>query len=333
MSMLWVGVGSSAVGAAANIYGANKAAKAAEKGAEQQIGFARESRDLIRSDTAPYRASGYNALNMLNQLVGLPPVAQPDAYSSSTGHPLYGDGNTPLTEAGLRQAYQDVLGRDADAGGLQHYLTRSPRRGATDGLPIIGGGAAAGLLGIGGKKGKRGAFTFNEFLEKTLGSKEYNERVASGALKAWEGIPTQGTQTGAAATPQMTPEQIVKQDPSYQFRMDEGQRAVERGAAARGGSLSGGALRAQTRYAQDYASTEYGKIYDRLSNIAGLGTVGTSQSNQGAMQYGQIASGAAGNAAYTRGSAYIAGGNAIASGLNSAAQLYGYYNRNQPGVS
>lgn len=55
----------------------------------------------------------------------------------------------------------------------------------------------------------------------------------------------------------------LARDPSYQFRLAEGQKALERGAASRGGLLSGGALRGLERYAQDYASTEYGNVYSR----------------------------------------------------------------------
>jgi hypothetical protein len=55
----------------------------------------------------------------------------------------------------------------------------------------------------------------------------------------------------------------LTRDPSYQFRLAEGQKALERGAAARGGLLGGGFARGLERYAQDYASTEYGNVYNR----------------------------------------------------------------------
>lgn len=55
----------------------------------------------------------------------------------------------------------------------------------------------------------------------------------------------------------------LARDPSYQFRLAEGQKALERSAAARGGLLGGGFARALERYAQDVASTEYGNVYAR----------------------------------------------------------------------
>lgn len=68
-------------------------------------------------------------------------------------------------------------------------------------------------------------------------------------------------------------------DPSYQFRKDEGMRALETSAAAKGGLLSGGFARSALRYAQDYASTEYSNIYNRLATIANKAqTVGNASS-------------------------------------------------------
>ena len=55
----------------------------------------------------------------------------------------------------------------------------------------------------------------------------------------------------------------MMRDPGYQFRLQEGQKALERSAAARGGLLSGGFARGLERYAQDYGSQEYGNVYQR----------------------------------------------------------------------
>ena len=52
-------------------------------------------------------------------------------------------------------------------------------------------------------------------------------------------------------------------DPGYQFRFNEGMKALERSAAAHGNLQSGATLKALTRYSQDYASNEFGKAYDR----------------------------------------------------------------------
>lgn len=54
-----------------------------------------------------------------------------------------------------------------------------------------------------------------------------------------------------------------QQDPGYAFRLSEGQKALERSAAARGGLISGGAMKAATRYGQDMGSQEYQNAYNR----------------------------------------------------------------------
>lgn len=102
--------------------------------------------------------------------------------------------------------------------------------------------------------------------------------------------------------------QDFQQDPGYQFRMQEGTKALEKSAAARGGLNSGATLKALGRYSQDLASQEYGNAYNRyntdrttrfnmLSGLAGsgqtaVGQVGAAGQNY-ANQYGQNVTGAA----------------------------------------
>lgn len=53
-------------------------------------------------------------------------------------------------------------------------------------------------------------------------------------------------------------------DPSYQRRLEEGQKAIERSAAARGGLLSGATTKRLNEFAQDMASDEYARAYNRF---------------------------------------------------------------------
>lgn len=109
-----------------------------------------------------------------------------------------------------------------------------------------------------------------------------------------------------------------QQDPGYQFRLQEGLKAINAAASAGGRSQGGATLKALTRFGQDYGSNEYGKIYDRnfnrLSSIAGLGSNANAQQTQATGNYGsQVAQNqmGLGNAI---GAANIAQGN-ITSGL------------------
>jgi hypothetical protein len=110
-------------------------------------------------------------------------------------------------------------------------------------------------------------------------------------------------------------------DPGYNFRFNEGMRGLERGAAARGGLLSGGLAKKAIRYGQGMASNEYSNVYNRISNIAGLGQVSTGQSGQYAMMAGQGMGNSASNAANATAYGQVGAGNAWANAGNQVAQL------------
>jgi hypothetical protein len=52
----------------------------------------------------------------------------------------------------------------------------------------------------------------------------------------------------------------------YNFRMQEGQNALQTGYAAKGALQSGAAMKDLTRFGQDFASNEYGKYIGQLDN-------------------------------------------------------------------
>lgn len=64
------------------------------------------------------------------------------------------------------------------------------------------------------------------------------------------------------ANPQFT-EQDFRNDPGYQFRLEQGQQALERSQAARGGLLSGRALRETQELGQGLADQSYQDAYNR----------------------------------------------------------------------
>lgn len=105
-------------------------------------------------------------------------------------------------------------------------------------------------------------------------------------------------------------------DPSYQFRLGEGMKALDRQAAARGGLISGGALKAAQRYGQDYASQEFGNAYNRLAGLAGIGQTATSNMGNAAGNFGVNAGQNYMGAANARASGYVGAANALTGGLN-----------------
>ena len=111
-------------------------------------------------------------------------------------------------------------------------------------------------------------------------------------------------------------------DPSYNWRLQQGNLATSNLINRSGGLIGGNALTGLTDYAQGAASTEYGKAFDRdqaqrtriyntLASIAGIG-----QTAQG--QTSALAQNVSGNI----GQATIGGANAVAGGQVGTANAY-----------
>jgi hypothetical protein len=71
-------------------------------------------------------------------------------------------------------------------------------------------------------------------------------------------------------------------DPGYQARLALGTDAIQKSAAARGSVVTGGTAKALDTYGQDYASNEYGNVYNRALNTfnSNQNTYNTNQTNQ-----------------------------------------------------
>lgn len=117
--------------------------------------------------------------------------------------------------------------------------------------------------------------------------------------------------------------QDFQQDPGYAFRLAEGQKAIERSAAARGGLQSGSALKAAARFGQDLGSQEYQNAFNRYQ---------TNRSNQITPLFELMNTGigaannltnAAGQQGQNQASNIYNAGNAMASGQVGSANAWG----------
>lgn len=147
------------------------------------------------------------------------------------------------------------------------------------------------------------------------------------------------------------PTDVTEQnDPGYMFRLQQGAKVLQNSAAARGDLLSGATAKGLEQYGQDYASNEYGNVYNRalgefqqrynidqnnqtntynrLASLAGVGQQAASQLNSSSQNYanagtnvlvnsGNQQADAVNNAAYQRGSGYINSTNALGGAINS----------------
>lgn len=175
-------------------------------------------------------------------------------------------------------------------------------------------------------------------LDNQLGIyRPYNEAGLAGQNRLLEYLGIGGSagakDYGKYASGEFTPEQfLANQDPGYGFRFSEGQKAVDRQAAARGGLISGNALKATQAFGQEAASQEYTNAFNRfqvsrnatLSPYQGLQGVGFNAATGMANAYdrfGDRSIGAIGGYGAT------AGGATSAYGSNTA-NLAGTYGSN-----
>jgi hypothetical protein len=132
-------------------------------------------------------------------------------------------------------------------------------------------------------------------------------------------------------------------DPGYEFRKEEGARALERSAAARGNLFSGATGVALTRYNQEFASNEYDRAYNRaaqakttnfntLASVAGVGQRATETTAAAGQQAtGQIIAAnnnignAFANGAMAQGNAWANAASNVGSSLNTGIENFLLY--------
>lgn len=131
--------------------------------------------------------------------------------------------------------------------------------------------------------------------------------------------------------------------PGYQFRLQEGEKAILRNAAATGGVASGRTLKALTRFGQETATSDYdnflNRYYDRLKPLQSLAGVGQTMAGQSAsnalatgtnlsniaMNTGQGLAQNALNLGSARASGYINQANAMNAGVGNMINLASLY--------
>jgi len=125
-----------------------------------------------------------------------------------------------------------------------------------------------------------------------------------------------------------------QQDPGYAFRLSEGQKALDRQAAARGGLISGSALKAAQRYGQEMGSQEYTNAFNRyqternaqlnpLQSLAGVGQTTANQLGAAGQNYASNVGNALINQGANAGNARMASANAYGSALSGIGSAYG----------
>jgi hypothetical protein len=215
-----------------------------------------------------------------------------------------------------------------------------PVTGTVVGASVIGGSMAAegardAANTSAGAADRNAALQKQIYEEQKQLSAPYREAGLTGQNRLMEllGLGGNTGATGYGKYAQDFSMSDFQADPGYAFRLSEGQKALERSAAARGGLISGGALKAATRYGQDMGSQEYGNAYSRyqtnrtnqlapLGSLMASGQAATAGTAANAGTYGTNA----GNAITQAGQAIAAGqlgaGNSWNNALTTGASAY-----------
>ena len=261
----------------------------------------------------PYRDAGSVALAQYESLLYGIPIEQTSAYKAVATAPQPSKGT--MADDFEDQFYHKYASTGPNSGKQLFYDTKTGKVGFT-GDVNLGTTIQTSLTG------------YDEALAKAKG-------LVDTALTPGEAdLSMFGDATQKAS---------FETSPGYEFRMDEGMKALENSAAARSGVLSGAQIKATQQYAQNTASAEYQNYMNQL-----LGIVNTGSANAGAganltMNSAAQQTGVLNTMATTTGSAYDTMGalktnigaaqasgymNEMAQGdklINMGAQMYGYF--------
>ena len=327
MAVDWGALLGGLVGAGGSLAGGAMSSSAAEDAASQQQDaamLARQDQMALmkqqRQDAAPYRDAGYNALAQLNYLMGL---GSPTATAKTFDYfdpAKYADWRISEMTDAVNKQYKNNPDKAA------RIIAKKTERIKTNLADAEDAWADYRTRAAENPNKMRGEF--------------WKSREAGAPGQVGEGY---------GFLQQRFNNDLFQKDPGYQFRMDEGNKALQGSAAARGGLLSGAAAKAMQKYSQDYAANEYQNAYGRFTGdqaniynrLAGISGTGQSQIQNTAQFQQQGLSNAAGylqGAAQAGAAGTMGAANARASGYEGAANAmmdaWGAYQANKnPGTA
>lgn len=222
---------------------ADKAAKAQQKGAEQASQTQRYMYDTTRKDFEPFRQTGVAASNRLSYLMGLDPGGGGVGSTRAIGI-----GDLVDTSGGDWRANQDL------------YANSPEYRQAWD--SFISSHNAR--YGVNPNLSRKSDLTGTQnMLAGQFDLNAYNAAQRSKAEQSAAGDPLYGSLTRRFSMDDLSADPVYQT--GLQFGLDEGNKAIERQAAASGNMLSGATLKALSKYATDYAGTKAGEAYNRFN--------------------------------------------------------------------
>lgn len=183
------------------------------------------------------------------------------------------------------------------------------------GLSAYGAGKASGKLAKGYTKA---IGTYKDVYGQQQSALQPYQQFGTDALSRLSGI--YGFGSGGSGQMDFS---AISDSPEYQFALQQGQRAVDNGAAARGRAFSGANIKDTARFGQGLASSQMQNYLNRLQGFAGMGQNAMNQF----LNVSDIYGGRVGDAQIGRAGARAAGTlgryNALAQGVEGAAEGIG----------
>jgi hypothetical protein len=203
-------------------------------------------------------------------------------------------------------------------------------------VAIVGGSLAGGYLS--GKGAQQGAQTQADAMRESAAIQKQMFDVQNEQQKPYREAGYSALSDIAGMKPYLTRQFGAEDfqagiDPSYNFRLQQGNLATTNLANRAGGLIGGNALQGLTDYGQNLASTEFGNVFNRfqtqrsniynnLASIAGLGQTSLGQTGQLAGTTSQGVGGAISGAGSAIGAGQVAAANAYGSGIQGAGNAY-----------
>lgn len=116
-----------------------------------------------------------------------------------------------------------------------------------------------------------------------------------------------------------------EESPGYQYRVEEGQKALERMASARGIRMGGATMTEAMRRGEGMAGAEFGNYYNRLAGMAGQGQGAVNTGVNAGMQTSANIGNALQAGGQARASGYQGVNNALQGGINNGFNIYGMH--------
>lgn len=323
---------------------ASQAAQAAQQSTRDAINAINSQYNQSRYDLSPYRTTGVQALNQLNQYMGLEaynPGAAPTAPTQKSGWddldiaklrrqamalaPEYGKDLLDYAASLGRDINTDVPLQNWLVSSLATNLARSGEKGLKDpttyqflnsylgaGGTFSGGDGMASEIDIRNKAYEEAYGIDMEGYNRNLD--EYNQNKAMYDKYSAEGP--------------LTSQQIsdkISALPGYQAQLDQGVNAIQKAAGAGGYLGSGRVLKELQNFGQNTLSQFYGDELSRLAGLVSQGSGAAQQTSQTSTNRGNALASLYSSLGENKANSYLAGGNAMANALIAANQNYNVY--------